>query len=144
MKSEFLSFFNELKNVDCKPNIVQLSIDGLMYTSAKIPADLGFPLLAKLGALLGPGFLQYLSTSEEDAEMDGILRVIERASMMDTVGLVKELLQNMQCNKLSTSGDSGKVNSDFGAHFAGEYLHMMKVAVFAVAHNMRGFTRGAN
>lgn len=139
-----LAFVAELGAVDCKPRVVQFAIDGLVYTSSKLPATVGLEIWPRLAALLGSGFTKAIASGDA-GDIDGaaLLRIANRAMEDGLVPLVKSLLVNMQCGKLAGGTKAGPVLPAFDDHFAGEYGHLLKVAAFAVAHNLRGPTYGA-
>ena len=71
--------------------------------------------------------------------------VAERADRVGLDALAMSLLAEVQCNKLRPIGD-GYVAKDrqvFDAHFAGEYIHLLKVLIFAIRHNFAGPTLGS-
>lgn len=138
-----LVFVEQLQRLDYKPRAVQFEIDGLMYTSTKLPATKGLELWPRLTTLLGAGLTRAITTGDS-GDLDGaaLLRVAERAVQDGLIPIVRDLLASMQCGKLYTSGQPGHVLDDFDEHFAGEYGHLLKVAAFAVAHNLRGPTYG--
>ena len=139
-----LAFARELGKVDCKPTTVQHPIDGLMYTSSKLPARQGLDLWARLTSLLGPALLRAIATSETEGLDPRALVIVAERAMRDGLGtLVESILSRVQCNKLAHTEESGHVVPRLDDHFAGEYLHLLKVCAFAVAHNLRGPTYGA-
>lgn len=144
LSADVLAYAAKLKAVDCKPRVVQLEIDGLMYTSAKLPASIGLELWPRLVALLGSALTRSLATGDVDGiDVSAVfIRVADRAIRDGLLPLVRDLLQRMQCNKLYTTGAPGKVVDDIDEHFAGEYGHLLRVCAFALAHNLRGPTLG--
>lgn len=141
--AELLSFAEKLKNQDCKPRVLQMEIDGLMYTSSKLPASIGLELWPRVMALFGSAVTKAVATGDtEDVGAQALLSVLDRAMDDGLLPLVRDLMQRVQCNKLYTTQQPGAVLSDFDEHFAGEYIHMLKVAAFAVMHNLKGPTLG--
>lgn len=145
---EAASFATALAKRDMKPGVVQVEIDGLVYTSQKLPASVGLALWPRLVSLLGRGVTEALATGDVDNVdwLSTLIRISDRA-MQDGLGpIVAGLLARMQCNKRRGFTDGGPIGpgdgSAFDEHFAGEYLHLLKVCVLAVAHNLRGPTYG--
>lgn len=139
-----LEFVTDLQRVDMKPRQVQWKIDGLVYTSTKLPATIGLEIWPRLAALIGAGLTRAIATGDAgDLTGEMLLRIATRAMNDGLVPLVKDLLGRMKCGKLAGTGKPGDVLDDFDEHFAGEYGHLLKVAAFAVAHNLRGPTYGA-
>lgn len=138
-----VAFGESLKALDCKPGVVQLEIDGLVYTSTKLPTSLGLELWPRVTALLGAALTRSLVTSDAAGiDPGGLVRVAERAMRDGLVPLVRDLLRKTQCGKLRSTGKDGDVLSDFDEHFAGDYGHLLKVCVFVLTHNLRGPTYG--
>lgn len=144
MLSGVQAFAAELKRLDCKPRQVQFAIDGLMYTSQKLPASVGLELWPRVTALLGSAFTRAVASGDASGiDAGALLRVADRAMRDGLVPLARDLLVRMKCGKLHTTGQPGDVLADFDEHFAGEYPHLFKVLAFALAHNLRGPTYGA-
>lgn len=140
-----IAFGEEIKALDCKPGFVQLRIDGLMYTSTKLPASAGLALWPRVTALLGAALTKAVVTGESSDMDPGVLvRLAERAMRDGLVDLIRDLLARTDCFCLRSTGKPGKVAEDFDAHFAGEYAHLLKVCVFVLTHNLRGPTYGAH
>lgn len=138
-----LLFAKALGELNCKPRVLQLEIDGLMYTSTKLSASVGLDLWPRVTALLGAGLARAIATGSIAAvDANALLRVADRAMRDGLLPLVRDLLQRMQCGKLHSTGKPGKVLDDFDEHFAGEYGHLLRVCAFALIHNLRGPTYG--
>lgn len=136
-------YLRELAGVDFKPGQVQHRIDGVMYTSAKLPTSIGLELWPRITALLGAALTRTVATGEGEVDFGMIQRIAEAAARVGLVPICADLLQRVQCGKLRSTGKPGAVMSDFEEHFAGEYAHLAKVCGFALAHNLRGPTYGA-
>lgn len=137
------AFADQIRALDCKPRQIQFEIDGLMYTSTKLPTSVGLELWPRLTALLGAAITRAVATGDvSDLDAGAVLRVADRAMRDGLVPLARDLLTRMKCGKLYTSGKPGDVLGDFEEHFAGEYGHLLKVCAFAVAHNLKGPTFG--
>lgn len=140
-------FARTLRALDCRPMCAQLEIDGLVYTSEKWAAEIGLELWPRLTALLGPGLGAALR-GEGVAELGiDIFVQVARAAMRDgLVPLVRDVLSAMSCSKFRDTGKAGAISAAAfgrGGHFAGEYEHLARVALFALVHNLRGPTFGA-
>ena len=142
--AELLEFSEQLKNQDCKPRTLQMEIDGLMYTSSKLPASKGVQIWPQLISLFGEGLLESIATASTDDGFiaSALVSVMKNIADEGVLPIIRELMQRVQCNKLYTSQKPGSVLSDFDEHFAGEYMHMLKVAGFALVHNLKGPTLG--
>lgn len=141
------AFAAKIKKTDLRANVVQLEIDGVMYTSTKLPARVGLELLPRVTGLLGAGLLRLVVTAEveelgADRIMAALVMVSERAMRDGLVPLVLDLLRNTACGKLRGSGEDGPVGPAFDDHFAGEYGHLLAVCAFVLAHNFKGPTLG--
>jgi hypothetical protein len=57
---------------------------------------------------------------------------------------VRDLLSSMQCGSREPGGPvvGALTPAVADVHFAGEYIHLIKVCVFSLAHNYRGPTLG--
>lgn len=138
-----MSYADTLKAIDCKPFVVQFEIDGIMYTSTKLPTTPGFIAHGKLVALLGSTVTAMVITGQKfDAAL--VFRALAQVDFEELLPLLKDLLVKTECGRLRSTGKSGSVLSDFEHHFAGEYPHLLKVAAFAAGHTLRGFTYGAH
>jgi len=134
--------------VDLRPSTVMFKIDGLTYTSSKLPARVGLEIWPRVSALLGAGLLRLAVTQEVDEMpadriMAALIVVSDRAMRDGIVPLVLDLLRNTQCDRIRDQREGGYVAPHFDAHFAGEYGHLLKVCAFVLSHNLRGPTYGA-
>lgn len=140
-------FFAEIRDLDCKPHTIQFEIDGLTYTRTKLPCGDGLDLLPRVVALLGNGLASMLTTGSDDLSdlgIDVLVAVAERAMRDGLEPVCRTLLARTKCDKLRPDGaKGGDVLPVFDAHFSGEYVHLLKVCIFALAHEYRGFTLGA-
>jgi hypothetical protein len=144
MLASALAFGEELKALDCKPAFVQLKIDGLVYTSTKLPASRGLELWPRVTALLGAALARAVVTGDGSGiGADAILRLAERAMTDGLLPLVRDLLSKTDCSNVGRTGKAGRVMDGFDDHFSGEYGHLLKVCVLALTHNLRGPTYGA-
>ncbi len=140
---ELASFLKALAAGDMKSHTTTMEIDGIVYTSSKIPARIGWELLPRIGTLLGAAMGPLLGEGEGiDAAV--ILSVCQQAMTDGMMPVTLDLLQSMECNKLQGIEDRhGRVADEFDQHFAGEYVHLVKVLIFAFRHNYLGFSRGS-
>jgi hypothetical protein len=143
-----VAFAAELRAVDLKPSTIMHKIDGVMYTSTKFPARTGLELMPRVTTLIGAGLLRLVATGEaETMPIDrlafALVAIADRAMRDGLVPLVLDLLGSMQCGAFRDGGE-GKITPDkFDTHFAGEYVHLLKVCALALAHNFRGPTFGS-
>jgi len=138
LTSAIQEFGKHLKELDCKPRVAQLEIDGLMYTSSKLPATVGLDVWPRVLAMFGPPVVRAMALGDDEMDLSALMGIAERASQSGVTLLIRDLLQRMDCGCLYTSKKPGKVLSDFDEHFAGEYMHLLKVVAFSIAHNLRG------
>lgn len=143
-----LAFAAEMRAIDLKPSTIQYKIDGICYTSTKFPARTGLELMPRVTTLVGAGLLRLVATGEaESMPIDrlahALVAIADRALRDGLVPLVLDLLGSTQCGAFRDGGE-GKITPDkFDTHFAGEYVHLLKVCALALAHNFRGPTFGA-
>lgn len=143
-----VAFAAEMRSIDLKPSTIQHKIDGIMYTSTKFPARTGLELMPRVTTLVGAGLLRLVATGEgESMPIDrlafALVAIADRALRDGLVPLVLDLLAHVQCGAFRDGGD-GKITPDkFDSHFAGEYVHLLKVCALALAHNFRGPTFGS-
>ena len=143
-----LAYAAEMRSIDLKPSTIQHKIDGVMYTSIKFPARTGLELMPRVTTLIGSGLLRLVATGEaESLPIDrlalALVAIADRALRDGLTPLVLDLLAHVQCGAFKDGGD-GKITGDkFDTHFAGEYLHLLKVCALALAHNFRGPTFGS-
>ena len=140
------AFGKSIAGVDMKPSQVQFAIDGLTYTSTKMPASTGLEIWPRLIALVGSTQLKRIATSD-GLDIGATLVSFSQQAMNDgLLPLCLDLLGNVQCGALRLPGaanQSGPVAPHFDQHFSGEYEHLLKVCAFAVVHNLRGPTLGS-
>lgn len=142
-----LAFAAEMAALNLRPSTIQHKIDGVTYTSTKLPARVGLELMPRVTTLVGSGLLRLIATGEVDALpidrlASALVAVADRALRDGLAPLVLDLLASVQCGAFRDGGE-GKITADkFDSHFAGEYLHLLKVCALALAHNFRGPTFG--
>lgn len=135
-----IAFAKVIRDLDLKQRVLQHEIDGIMYTSTKLPAEpagrllpivtrMVLPMLRASGAGDALGVLENLASSAVDD---------------DWIGVSKRLLDRTDCGKLQGRDKSGRVLSEFDEHFAGEFPHLARVTIFVALHNFWGFTRGVH
>ena len=143
-----VAFAAELRAVDLKASTIHHKIDGVNYVSTKFPARTGLELMPRVTTLIGAGLLRIVATGEtETMPIDrlafALVAIADRAMRDGLVPLVLDLLGSMQCGAFRDGGE-GKITPDkFDTHFAGEYVHLLKVCALALAHNFRGPTFGS-
>lgn len=144
MWSSLLEFIRKLGTVDVKPSMVQLEIDGLVYTSTKLAADDGLEIWPRVLGLIGPALTRAIAMGEDfEPTADMLTAIADRAQRDGLTPLARMLLVRVQCNAIRPTGAQGDLLPHFGSHFAGEYVHLLKVCMFALSHNLRGPTLGA-
>jgi hypothetical protein len=132
-----------LASANLKGKVFSMEIDGLRYTSVKLPAMAGVDLWGRLLALFGADVLRAMVTGDLGSlTVDGITRAAIRATQLGLVDMIRDLLAEMSVSELAGIKEAGPVTNDLDGHFAGEYLHLVKVCQFAMAHNLLGPTRG--
>jgi hypothetical protein len=129
-------------------------VDGIPYTSTKLPATKGINVLARVIQVTGETGLQLLIKSQvgdlmnaamalPSATASALVRVA--AGLSEDPGLMRDILGPVKCGALRIGGDAkveGVLADHFDSHFAGEYLHLAKVLAFVLGHNFLGFTLG--
>lgn len=139
----FLAHVQRLKATPLKDKRVTMAIDGLRYASTKLPALTGLDLWARALAMFGADMLRALVTgSIENVSTDEIVRAAIRANQLGLGELVRELLASVEVNELDGIKSAGNVSDAIDSHFAGEYMHLLKVCQFVLAHNLLGPCRG--
>ncbi len=126
-------------------------IDGKTYTTKTLPASEGLRLMPKIITLFGEKILAlFVSTDEKQAE--GLLKnpkvvaamlveMAEKAGESEDGWLVmKDLMKYTTCDKVQVGAveGEGSVFKHFDDHFAGDYQHLLQVAMW-VTH--AGFTK---
>lgn len=141
--TEVLAFIKELAPFDFKPRSVQRDIDGIVYTSDKFSAYVGFELGPRLGVLLGSAFRGMATGTGDGLDVASLTAICDRAMRDGLAPTVDALLSHVKCNKLKhIAGQQGDLRPYIGEHFAGEYVHLLKVCAFVIAHNFRGPSLG--
>jgi hypothetical protein len=127
--------------------IVTEEIDGIVYTSTKLPATKALSLHARVARVLGDEGLHALVVSGLGARqvppavyLTAVQRILERLG--DDVALPRDLCAELKANALRPTGE-GRVQPVFDRHFAGEMPHMFEVCLFILRHNILGFTLGS-
>ncbi len=144
-----MAFAAELRAVDLKPSTIQYRIDGVTYTSTKFPARVGLELMPRVTALVSSGLLRLvavgdLDTLPIDRLVASLVAIADRALRDGLVPLVLDLLARVQCGAFRGGGQGPITPDKFDEHFAGEYVHLLKVCALALAHNFRGPTFGSH
>lgn len=147
--TELLDFDAQLKRTGMESGVVTMPIDGIRYTNAKLPTSLALPIWPRLGQMLGSAGLRRVATGE--GALDFAAMLANMSAVAERVGLVPlctDLLSHTTVDRYRhrpvVPGDSGSVMDEFDEHFRGEYLHLLKVCGFAIAHNLRGPTLGSH
>lgn len=124
--------------------VVSEEIDGITYTSSKLPATYGLDIMARVVKVVGQRGLAAMAGTLDVAIVDVFmaLGVQIAEGLAADPGLPKALLRNVKCGALRPTGQ-GDLAPAFDTHFAGEYLHLAKVLGFVLGHNFAGFTLGS-
>lgn len=134
-------------------------IGGIAYTSTKWPATTALHLYARCVAVLGDAGLRVLvqaARGEEGFSGDFMRKVLELLGthegargllhigrgLAEDRNLPHDLTTNLKASRVLPGGKPGEVQRGFDAHFSGEYLHLLEVLGFVLAHNLLGFTLG--
>lgn len=144
---DLTAFAAELERLPLRESQVQHTIDGLMYTSTKLPCAKGLEVLASLTALVGRGLVKSIATGDMTGiNLATLTALAEAALRVGVVDVLRSLLTQTSVGTLRSGGQTGtgggNVAQHFDSHFAGEYVHLLKVCVLAAAHNYKGFTLG--
>lgn len=139
-------FLQVLREKDLSDKVAQIEIDGVTYTSTKLLASRGLSLLPRLVNLFGPILDGILVGKGENAfDPRVLLLVAARAAEDDSLPkLCKDLLADMSASEVAGLKGGGKVVQHFDMHFAGDYVHLVKVVLFALMHSFKAPTRGAS
>lgn len=117
------------------------SVDGRDYATTLLPAREALVLLPKLGALIGRDLVSLMLATKdldsasllEDPETLGaiISTVAENAAKGNGLLLLHELMRHTTCKQiqLANSVVEASVYDAFDTHFAGEYMHLINVAI---------------
>lgn len=125
--------------------VVTEEIDGIPYTSSKMPATAGLDIMARVVKVAGQRGLAALAGALDMSIADVFMALgVQLAEgLAEDPTLPKAIVRNVKCGKLRPMGQPGELAPAFDDHFAGEYLHLAKVMGFVLAHNFTGFTLGS-
>ena len=132
-------------------------IDGIIYTSTKLPTGKMLRLLSRTVKMLGEHGLQALIGLKAKALADKVPNLVLQTQprlysaivqMAYGVGedpdLPRDLCAQLKASFLRPVNDKGgSVQPAFDAHFAGEFPHLFAVLTFVLSHNLMGFTLGS-
>lgn len=134
-------------SADVKPKMVQHTIDGICYTSVKLPAMLGLEVWTKLAAIVGDAVVKAVASgSLADMDAAELLALVARAASKEGLGpVLLDLFSHTKVGAIAGNPkEQGALTPEtFDKHFAGEYLHMLKAVAFVIRHNLAGPTFGA-
>jgi len=139
------AYARELSSLDLKPRTVQHKIDGIVYTSTKLPASVGLDVGPKVAALFGPSITRALAVGEGALfRVDWLTPLMDRAIRDDAMETVRTLLSRTKASRYvhMPGSKGGDLSPELDEHFAGEYPHLLKVCLLVLAHNFRGPTLG--
>lgn len=125
------AFLDSLPSIEkLRTRQVQFEIDGLMYTSTKLPTTQGLEVLPRWMLVAGQIVIQGKFGA------DALGAALERLISEGTVSMTRALLSNTFVNVLAGDPKGGSVISKFDDHFAGEYPHLIRVMLFVSRHNL--------
>ncbi len=145
---DLIKFAAEIDTINLRDSQIVVTIDGLTYTTTKLPCSKGIEVWTHLSALLGPVFPAVMTGKFAGLDPRVVAKVAEQALRLGLVPVLKDLLSSTSVDRLRSGGltgeTGGNVRAHFDTHFAGEYLHLLKVCVLAAAHNLRGPSLGVH
>lgn len=142
------AFATEVQALPLRDHQITHTIDGLVYTSTKLPCQKGLDVFFATLAMVGRGLTHRLATGDlAGLDLSVLATLAEQAIRHGAVEVAKDLLGQTTCGTLRSGGlvgskMAGNVKAAFDAHFSGEYLHLLRVCLFVMAHNFRGPTLG--
>lgn len=141
------AFSAQVQSLPLRDNQIAHTIDGLVYTSTKLPCQKGLDVFFATLAMVGRGLTHRLATGDlAGLDLSVLATLAEQAIRHGAVEVAKELLGQTTCGTLRSGGMTGQtggnVKAAFDSHFSGEYLHLLKVVIFVMGHNFRGPTLG--
>lgn len=131
---------------------VSEEIDGITYTSTKLPTTKGLKIMARTVAMVGESGLRAIVVGSKvvqsmirGAGPNVLSAAVEVAENLGRdPGFPLDLLTGVKCSALRPAGE-GPINAqNFEAHFRGEYMHLLGVCEFVLKHNFTGFTLGSH
>jgi hypothetical protein len=145
--------------MNLRQNPLHHTINGITYTSTKLPASEGLAILAKLAPVLPDQIIRLVVNSllpSQDGEdrprriqdlspeqvQSMIVFLLEQMARIDMVGLAKRILANVTFERVKIPVEL-RDEETFDDHFAGEYEQLFAVLKFAFLHNFAGPTRGS-
>ncbi len=146
---ELVAFAGQIdtSGVDLRESQIQYEIDGLLYTTTKLPCTKGLEVFQHLQAVLGPVLPAVITGNFKGLDPRLASLVAENGIRHGMVAMVKDLLSSTVVNHLRSGGvlaeKGGNVRMHFDEHYSGEYPHLLRVCLFVLAHNFRGPTLGA-
>lgn len=130
-------------------------IDGLRYETTTLPATNGLTIFPKFLAIFGQAAIEFalkmresqmdfskesLELLFENAEVISIAmgKVAHKAAENDSLLVVKDLLESTRCLDGKVGDNAVEVSlagSHFDEHFAGRYMHLMRVVIWVFKVN---------
>lgn len=145
---DLVAFAAEIDAINLRDSQIIVTVDGLTYTTTKLPCSKGVEIWTHLSALLGPVFPAIVTGKFAGLDPRVVGKVSEQALRLGIVPVLKDLLRSTVVDFLRSGGvmseKGGNVSMHFDTHFAGEYVHLIKVCMLAVAHNLRGPSLGVH
>lgn len=125
-------------------------IDGITYSMTSLPATEALVIMPRLVKLLGEdGLTFFLASADKDAQglieesrmMSALLsEVASNAAEDDGLLVVKRLLHTTSCDRIKIGDNfvTGNVAEHFDEHFAGGYMHLLNVVIWATRCSFGG------
>lgn len=133
-------FLERLLQCNLRERTIQLEIDGLIYTSTKLPASKALDLLPTAESIMRKVLFDQREISIEAFEAAFRSPI---GTMQSLMPLMRDLLAQIQCSEVR-GGKPGFVMPKFDEHFSGEYRHLLRVCFFSMVHNFGGPTYGVH
>lgn len=135
---------------------VTVNVDGIMYTSTKLPCAKALELLGRCGQVLGERGMRAAIQRHARAAAELVPQLVIDAQKVNVYGamlqisyglqqdpgLPRDLLAQVKCNAIRPTGAEGPIGPAFDHHFAGELPHLFRVLEKVAVHNFLGFTLG--
>jgi hypothetical protein len=139
------SFLAEVRALDLSQPQVALDIDGLTYRSQKLGALKGMALFPRLVQVFGPLLDSIMLPESGQLDSGVIMRVASMAAEDNALPKIcQDMLANVTVSEIKGVGTAGAVAKHIDTHFAGDYIHLVKVLIFSAMHSFMGPTRGAS
>ncbi len=136
-----------------RDNVMSENIDGIVYTSSKIPTGPALRLFGRVAVVLGESGLRLIAThtmmlrslfSGDPRMFAAIVQIMEGLNADPTLPIDLLIASGVKCNALRPGNKAGDLDAkSFDLHFMGELPHLLAVLQFVLAHNFAGFSLGS-